>query len=160
MSTSFRVDLLMMVAIALWHRAGMSSSFGASVRFRTFVARDGVGLLSGCKQGSGGVGDVGRLRCGALCSFRLAQLRSFVRRLSCLLSASERGVCILLGSVWVCGCAIGQRVWASSWYAFSIVTTFLAALLTLVGVVVVEVVISAMYWEAVRWASFVVAVPS
>jgi hypothetical protein len=39
-----------------------------------------------------------------LCSFRLAELRSFVRRLSCLLSALERGVCILLGSFWVCGC--------------------------------------------------------
>ena len=54
---------------------------------------------------------------------------------------------------------IGQRVWASSWYAFSIVKTFLAALPTLVGVVVVEAVISAMYWEAVRWASCVVTLP-
>ncbi len=89
---SFRFDLIMMVAIALWHRAGMSSSFGVSVRFRTFVARDGVGLLSGCRLGSGGVGDVGRFRYGVLCSFRLAELRSFVRRLSCLLSALERGV--------------------------------------------------------------------
>ena len=61
----FLFALLMMVAIALCHRAEMSSSFGVSVRFRNFVARDGMGLLSGCILGSGGVGDVGRflLRC-------------------------------------------------------------------------------------------------
>ena len=64
-SASLRFALLMMVAIALWHRTGMSSSFGASVRWRTFVARDGVGLLFGCGLGSGGDGDCGAflMRC-------------------------------------------------------------------------------------------------
>ncbi len=70
----------------------MSSSFGASVRRRTFVARAGVGVLSGCGHGSEGVGGVGFLCCGLICSCRLAELRNFVRRLSCLLSAFVRGV--------------------------------------------------------------------
>jgi len=152
--------MLMMVANALWNREGMSSDFGVSVRCRNFVARDEVGVLSGCGLGSEGVGDVGRLCCGVLCNFRLAELRSFVRRLSCLLSALVRGVCIFLGSVGVYGCAIGQMVWASSWYGFSIVMTRFAALSMWVGVVLVEVVISAIYLEALRWASCVVALPS
>jgi hypothetical protein len=150
----------MMVAIALWHREGMSSSFGVSVRCRTFVVRDEMGLLSGCGLGSEGVGDVRRLCYGVLCNFRLAELRSFVRRLSCPLSTLVRGVFILLGSVWVYGCAIGQMVWASSWYAFSIVMTRFAALSMWVAMALVEVVISAIYWEALRWASCVVALPN
>ena len=78
----FRFALLMMEAIAFWHREGMSSNFVVSVRCRTFMARDEVGALSRCGQGSEGVGNVGRLCCGVLCSFRFAELRSFVRRLS------------------------------------------------------------------------------
>jgi hypothetical protein len=39
-----------MEAIALWHREGMSSSFGGSVSCRTFVARDEVGVLSGVSE--------------------------------------------------------------------------------------------------------------
>jgi len=157
---SFRFALLMMEAIALLHREGMSSSVGVSVRWRTFVARIGVGVLSRCGHGSEGVGDVGCLYCGVVCSCRFAELRSFVRRLSCLLSALVRGVCILLGSVWVYGCAIGQNVWASSWYVLNIVLTCFAALSTWVGVGLVEVVISVRYLEAFRWASCVVALPS
>ena len=122
------------------------------------MARDGV--LSGYGTGSGCVGGVGFLCFVMVCRCRLAEFRSFVRRLSCLLSALVRGVCIFLGSVWVYGCAIGQMVWASSWYAFSIVTTRFAALSMLVGVVLVEVVISVMWLEALRWASCVVALPS
>jgi len=91
----------MMGTIALWDRKGMSSSFGVSVRCRTFVARDEVGLLSGCGQESEGVGDVGRLCCGVVYHFWFAELRSFVRCLSCLLSTLMRGVCILLGLVMV-----------------------------------------------------------
>ena len=119
-----------------------------------------MGLLLGRGPRSLGVGDVGRFCFGVLCSFQLAELRSFVRRFRCLLSPLERGVCILLGSVWMCGCAIGHMVWTSPWYAFSIVTTLLAALSMWVGVVLVEVVMSAMYWEALRWASCVIALPS
>jgi len=58
-SRSFRFDLLMIVAIALWHRGGMSSSFGVSERWRTFVAR--AGALSGCGPGSEGIRGVGFL---------------------------------------------------------------------------------------------------
>jgi hypothetical protein len=61
LSMSFLLAFLMMEAIALWHREGVCSSFGGSVRFRTFVARGKVGVLSGCGSGSGGVGDEGRL---------------------------------------------------------------------------------------------------
>ena len=107
----------------------------------------------------GRVEGVGCFCFGVVCRFRLAELRSFVRRLSCLLSALEMGVCILRSSVGVCDCAISQGFWASSWYAFSIVMTFSAALSMRVGVVTVEVVIFAMYWEAVRCASCVVVLP-
>ena len=100
---SFRFALLVMVAIAFWHREGMSSRFGVSVRCRNFVARDEVGVLSGCGVGSGWVGDVGRLCRGVVCNVWLAELRSFVRRLCWLLSALVRGVCNLLGLVWVYG---------------------------------------------------------
>ena len=124
------------------------------------MAKDGLGVLSGCGDGSEVVDNVGRLCCGVLYNYRLAELRSFVRRLSCLLPALVRGVCILLGSVGVYGCAIGQMVWASSWYAFSIDITRFVALSMWVGVVLVEVAISAIYWEALRWASCVVTLPS
>ena len=128
---SFRFALLMMEAIALWHRMEMSYSFDVSVRCMTFLARDEVGVLSGCEHGSEGVGDMGCLCCGVVCSCQFAELRRFVRRLSCLLSPLVRGVCILLGSVWVYSCAIGQMVWTSSWYALSIVMTSFAAALSM-----------------------------
>ena len=103
-----------------------------------------MGVLSGCGQGSEGAGNVGRFCCGVVCNFRFAELRNFVRRLRCLLSALVREVCILLGSIWVYGCAIGQIVWASSWFAFNIVMTRFAAVLMWVGVVLVEIVMSVM----------------
>jgi len=82
-SMSFRFALLMMEAIALWHREGMSSSFGVSGRWRTVVARARVEVLLGCGHGSEGIGGVGCLCCGVVCSCRLAEMRNFVRRLSC-----------------------------------------------------------------------------
>ena len=97
-----------------------------------------AGMLSGCGPGSGGVGGVGVLCFGIVCRCWLAELRSFVRRLRCLLSAAVRGVCSLLGVDWKFGCAIGQMVWASSWYAFNIVMVYFAALSTWAGVVLVE----------------------
>ena len=59
---------------------------------------------------------------------RLASLRSFVRRLSCLLSEWVRGVCILSGVGGVLVCAIGHVFCASSWYEFSMVIIWSAAL--------------------------------
>ena len=55
-SMGLRFTLLMTETITLWHREGMSSSFGASVRWRTFVARVGVEVLSGCGHGSWSAG--------------------------------------------------------------------------------------------------------
>ena len=58
----------------------------------------------------------------------LASFRSFVRRLSCLLSEWVRGVCIFSGGGGVLVCAIGHVFCASSWYAFSMVIIWSAAL--------------------------------
>ena len=49
-------------------------------------------LLSVCGLGSVGVEGLGCFCFGVVCRFRLAKLRSFVRRLSCLLYALEIGV--------------------------------------------------------------------
>ena len=99
---SLRFALLMIVAIALWHRAGISSSFCVSVRCRTFVARDGVGLVSGCGLGSGGDGDVGRFCCGVLCRCRLAQLfEAFDLPIICVREWGVNFTGVGLG-VWLC----------------------------------------------------------
>jgi len=74
------------------------------------VTRVGVGMLSGCWLGSGDFGGVGVLCCGVMWICRLAKMRNFARRLSCLLSELVRGVCSLLGYIWVLGCAMGQIV--------------------------------------------------
>ena len=124
------------------------------------MARAGLGVMSWCGHGTGSVGGVGFFCCVVICSCRLAEVRSFVRRSSCLLSALVRGVCSLLSSVWVFGCAIGQMVSASSCYAFNIVMTSFAALSMWASVVLVEGVISVRYLEAFRWASCVDALPS
>ncbi len=62
----------------------------------------------------------------------------FVRRLSCMLSELVRGVCIFSGSGGGLVCAIGQFFCASSWYVFSMVMMWSAALSILVGVSVGE----------------------
>ena len=63
------------------------------------------------RSGSG----VGLCVCYVVGSFlelrRLASLRSFVRRLSCLLSEWVSGVCIFSGSGVGLVCAIGQFFW-------------------------------------------------
>ena len=69
------------------------------------MARARVGVLSGCGHGLGGVGGVGCLWCVVVCSCRLAELLSFVRHLSCLLSALVRGGLQFTGfglGVWLC----------------------------------------------------------
>ena len=68
----------------------------------------------------------------------LASFRSFVIRLSCLLSEWVRGVCILSGVGGVLVCAIGHVFCASSWYAFSMVMICSAAL-SIWDVVIIEV---------------------
>jgi len=50
---SLRFALLMMEAIVLWHKEGMSSSFGMSMRWRAFMARAGVGVFSRYGHGLG-----------------------------------------------------------------------------------------------------------
>ena len=58
----------------------------------------------------------------------LASFLSFVRRFSCLLSEWVRGVCIFSGVGGVLVCSIGHVFCASSWYAFSMVIMWSAAL--------------------------------
>ena len=127
LSMSFRFALLMIVEIALWHSDGMSSMLGGSVSCRIAVARVGVWVVSCVVLGSGWV-------CGGcvlvlvLVTRRFAALRSFVRRFSCLLSELVRGVCIFSCSGGGLVCAIGQVFCASSWYVFSMVMIWSAAL--------------------------------
>ena len=71
----------------------------------------------------------------------LAAFRSFVRRLSCLLSEWVRGVCIFSGVGGVLVCAIGHVFCARSWYAFSMVM-ILSAALSIWDVVVLVVSVS------------------
>ena len=106
---SFRLALLMMDAIALWQREGMSSRLGVFVSWRTVVASTWVGLVAeGCWGGEG-------LSCWGVRNCWLVVLRSRVGRLTCLSSELVSGVCSLLGSGDVGRCAIGQRDFASSW---------------------------------------------
>ncbi len=132
---SFRFALVMINAMALWHREGMSSMLGDSVSWRMFEIWVGVWVSSFLGPGSGCcLRDV--CVAGSLLGLRrLASLRSFVRHLSCLLSELVSGVCIL--SVFRCGpgCAIGKIFCASSWYVFSTVIMWSAALSILVGVI-------------------------
>ncbi len=83
---SFRFALLMIVEMALWHRKGMSSMLGGSVSWRiveTCVAAWDFSLL---RFGSGGCVCGGCIVGSLLVMRRFASLRSFVRRLRCLLS--------------------------------------------------------------------------
>ena len=86
--------------------------------------------------------------CSLLVLSRVAALRSFVRRLICMLSDLERGVCIFSGSgvglIW----EVGQFFVASSWYMFSMVIMWSAALSIWADVVVGEAVSLARYVDA------------
>ena len=85
LSTSFRFALLIMIEIALWHREGTSSMLGGSVSWSIVEALVVVWVVSLLGLGSGWLcgGCVGVL---LSVMWRLASLRSFARRLSCLLS--------------------------------------------------------------------------
>ncbi len=78
--------LLMIDEMALWHREGMSSMLGGSVSCRMFETWVGVWDISFLGLGSGGRLCGGCVFGSLLAWRRLASLRSFVRRLSYLLS--------------------------------------------------------------------------
>ncbi len=115
---------------------GMSSMLGGSVRRRIFETCVGVCVVFFISSWSGGC----LCGCCVVCSFlvlrRLASLRRFVRRLSCLLSECVRGVYNFSGSGAGLVCAIGQLFCASSWYVFSMLMIWSAALSILGGVIV------------------------
>ena len=85
LSMSFLFALFMIVEMALWHRAEMSSMLGGSVSSSMADAFVVVWVFSVLGLGSGWL-------CGCFVGvllavmWRLALLRSFVRRLSCRLS--------------------------------------------------------------------------
>ena len=137
-SMSFRLALFMIVEMALWHREGMSSMFGDSGSWRMVVACVVGWGFSVLRSVSVGWVDVGCVVVLFLVMRLLASFRSFVRRLSCLLSEWVRGVCIFSGVGGVLVCAIGHVFCASSWYAFSMVIICSAALY-IWDVVIVEV---------------------
>ena len=97
--------LFMITAMALWHRAGMSSSLGGSGSFRTSLACVRVCMV--CAE----LVVVGVSVFG-LGSMLLAVFLSRVMRLSCLVSDFVMGGCsfvfVSFGGGWV----IGQIVWA------------------------------------------------
>ncbi len=76
----------MIVEIALWHREGISSMLGGSVSWRIVGTWVGVWVVSFLRPGSGGCLCGGCVVVSLLVLQRVASLRSFVRRLSCLLS--------------------------------------------------------------------------
>ena len=135
LSISFRFALLMIVEMALWHRAGMSSMLGGSVSWSIVETWVGVWVFSILRPGSGWLCD-GCVFVSLLVTRRLASLQSFVRRLSCLLSEWVSGVCIFSGCCVELVCAIGQVFCASSWYVFSMLMMWSAALSILWGVTV------------------------
>ena len=115
LSISFRLALLMIVEIALWHRVGMSSMFGVSGSWRMVVACVVVWGLAFVWSLAKGWVCVVCVVVLSLVIWLLASFLSFVRRLSCLLSELVRGVCSLSGVVVGPVCAIGQVFFASSW---------------------------------------------
>ncbi len=98
----------MITAMALWHRAGMSSSLGGSGSFRTSLACVRVCMV--CAE----LIVVGVSVFG-LGSMLLAVFLSRVMRLSCLASDFVMGgrcfMFLSLGGSW----AIGHIVWARLW---------------------------------------------
>ncbi len=137
---SFRLASLMIDEMAVWHREGMSSMLGGFVSWSISEIWVGVWVVSFLGPTSGGRLCVGYVFVSLLLLRRLASLRSFVRRLSCLLSELVSGVCIFSCSGCGPGCAIGQFVCARSWYAFSMVMMWSAAVSILVVVILGEFV--------------------
>ena len=127
-SMSFRLALVRIVEMALWHRDGMSSKFGVSGSWRMVVACVVGWGCSVFRSVSVGCVCVGCVVVLFLVMRLLASFLSFVRRLSCQLSEWVRGVCIFSGVGGVLVCAIGHVFCASSWYAFSMVIIWSAAL--------------------------------
>ncbi len=78
---SFLYVLLVIDAIALWHKEGMSSRSGVSLIWSTFAACVSVGLASNWWSGSGGFWCARCVVCGFMWIWRLAELRNLIRRL-------------------------------------------------------------------------------
>ena len=140
LSTSFLFALFMIVEMALWHRAGMSSMLGGSVSWSVEAWVGGWVMIFWGPE-SCGCGFGWSMVCSLLVLSRVAALRSFVRRLICLLSELERGVCSFSGSGVGLVCEVGQFFCASSWYVFSMVMMWSAAW-SILFVVVVRVSVS------------------
>ena len=135
---SFRLALLMIVEMALWHSEGMSSMFGVSGSWRMVVACVVGWGFSVFRSVSVGCVCVGCVVVLFLVMRLLVSFLSFVRRFSCLLSEWVRSECIFSGVGGVLVCAIGHVFCASSWYAFSMVIVRSAAL-SIWGVVILVV---------------------
>ncbi len=130
----------------------MSSRYGVLLIWSTFAACVVVGVASSWWSGLVNFWCVRCVVGGSVWIWRLAELRSLIRRLSCLLSEFVRGVRRLSGSVGGMGRTFGQVVWASSWYASSTAIMWSAALPTLVGVILGEFGLgqsTALFWDAV-----------
>ncbi len=82
---SFRFALLMIVEIALWHRADMSSMLGVYVSCSIVETWVGVWVVT-CEGPRSGWLCGGCVVVLLLVTSRFASLRSFVRRFSCVLS--------------------------------------------------------------------------
>ncbi len=105
---SLRLALVRIVEIALWQRAGISTSCGGSASCSTSVACVRVFVERGVSVAFG-VSALGLER-----RF-LAMFRSFEMRFSCLVSDLVMGGCSLVLVGFCGGCVIGHIVWASRW---------------------------------------------
>ena len=120
-SASLRLALFMIVAMALMHRAGMSSRLGGSGSCRNLPACVRVCLV--CWESV----VVGVLVFG-LGSMFLAVFLSGVMCFSCLVSDLAMDGCSFMFVSLVGGWAIGHIVWAKCWYPSTISTTSFAAM--------------------------------
>ncbi len=116
-----RLALFMIVAMALLHKAGMSSRLGGSGSCSTSLACVWVCLVC-----CGSVAVVSFVF--GLGSTFLAVFLSRVMRFSCLVSDFVLGGCNFMFVSLVSGWAVGHIVWADWWYPSMASTTFFAAM--------------------------------
>ncbi len=119
-STSLRLALFMMVAMALLHEAGMSSRLGGSRRCASLACAWVCLVCWGSV-----VNGLLVFRLGSIC---LAVFPSRVMRLSCLVSDFVMGGWSLVLVSLMNGWAIDHIVCASRWYSSMDLTTSFAAL--------------------------------
>ena len=107
-SASLRLALLMITAMALWHRAEISYIFGGSGSCRTSLACVRVCVV--CVESV-----VASVSVFGLGNMILAVFMSRVIRFSCLVSDFVMGGCSFLFISLKGGWAIGHIVWARQW---------------------------------------------